>query len=118
MSRTMKYIPLIACVALAGCGDLVTIDLDTAPDGPVRGEYRTVLSGIPADVTARAHEAEVNFTETGSSIGYGKLFALADTELRRVTGCRDVAILSDDVEQIPGGARSAFVFGLDECPAA
>lgn len=118
MSSKVKYIPLMLCAGLAGCGDFVTVDLDTAPDGPLRGEYRTVLDGIPTEVTARAQEAEVGFTEDGRSVGYAKLFALADTELRRSTGCRDVAILSDSVERIANGTRSSFIFGLNECPAA
>ncbi|MBO9478898.1 hypothetical protein J7382_15225 [Shimia sp. R11_0] len=112
----MKYLPLVLLCSLAACGDVITVDLDTAPDGPVRGDYRTVLDGIPTTVTARAHDAEVNFTETGGSIGYSKLFALADTELRRKTGCREVRILNNETQKLQSGVSSSFIFELDECP--
>ncbi|MBO9397717.1 hypothetical protein J7399_16775 [Shimia sp. R9_1] len=112
--KKLLSIPLFA--ALAACGDLITVDLDTLPEGPIRGDYRTVLDGIPATVTARAYEAEVNFTETGSSIGYGKLFALADSELRRQTACREVRPVSHDTQRLQSGVSSSFIFELDECP--
>lgn len=112
-----KYISIALFAALAACGDVITVDLDTAPADPVRGDYRTVLDGIPATVTARAHEAEVNFTETGGSIGYGKLFALADSELRRQTACREVRPVSHDTQNLQSGVSSSFIFELDECPA-
>ena len=110
------FLPLALFAALSACGDVITVDLDTAPDGAVRGDYRTVLDGIPAAVTARAYEAEVTFTETGSTIGFGKLSALADTELRRKTACREVRPLSHDIQTLQSGVSSSFIFELDECP--
>ncbi|MCG7494517.1 hypothetical protein [Thalassobius sp. Cn5-15] len=109
---------LLSCALLltAACGDLVTVDLDTTPDGPVRGDYRTMLDGIPATVTARGTDAEVVFEESGKSRGYSRLFALADTELRRTTGCREVRILSRDAQANPFGTTTSLIFELDECP--
>ncbi|MDA5557257.1 hypothetical protein [Shimia sp. MMG029] len=110
------FLPLALFAALAACGDVITVDLDTAPDGAVRGDYRTVLNGIPTTVTARAHEAEVNFTETGNTIGFGKLSALADSELRRQTGCREVLPLDHDIQKLQSGVSTSLIFELNECP--
>jgi hypothetical protein len=112
----MKPLLLSSALLLSACGDLVTVDLATLNDGPVRGDYRTVLGGIPATVTARRDEAEVVFEETGASLGYTQLFARADTELRRKTGCREVRILSRDAQPNAGGVTTSMIFELDECP--